>query len=87
MTGKRLFLVAGNFGVRQAGEVVVALVVLAHMIEAEQKILSVRVTPNGSAMYALLVAAVPLADRSDRLGRLGFGASGPVTHPDLVEVF
>ena len=61
MPGQRFLLVARDFRVAETREVVVTLVVLPCVIDAEAEILPLRVTPYGRTMHARLIAAIPLA--------------------------
>src|SRR5690606_21143207 len=63
VTGDGFLLVARNFAVGEAGEVVVALVVFLDVREAEHEILTFGIAPDGCAMHCILLAAVPLTRR------------------------
>ncbi|MCY1314487.1 hypothetical protein D9M70_651410 [compost metagenome] len=67
MAGHRFLLVAGDLAIGKAGEVVVALVVLLHMFEAEHEVLALGIAADGRFMHALLIAAVPLTNGRSRL--------------------
>jgi hypothetical protein len=83
MAGERFLLVARDLCIGEAGEIVEALVVLAHVIEAELEILALTHAAHGRAMRAGFLATVPLADRRTRLHlRLSIRAD-----PDLLEIF
>jgi len=83
MTCYRLLLVARDFAVREAGEIIVSLVVILDVLETEQKELAFRIASHRSAMRAFFVAAVPLASWR-RLLRL---LLSPAARTDTVEVF
>src|SRR5262245_17175174 len=83
MAGHRLFLEAGDLRIGQAGEVVEALVVLAHMIEAKLEIFALAQAADRRAVRAGLPAAVPLADGRARL-KLRVGVA---PYADLFEIF
>lgn len=79
----RLFLIAGDLGVRQAGEIIIALVVFLHMLKTEQEELPLGVAADGCAVNARLVASIPLAGRGLNLRFLvPFSAC-----TDTVEIF
>jgi len=76
-------LVTGDFAVRQAGEVVIALVVFLHMLKTEQEELPLGIAADRCAVNARFIASVPLAGRSLNLRfPLPFPARA-----DAVEIF
>lgn len=83
MAGQGLLLVAGNLVVGQAGEIVVALVVLLHMLEAEHEVLVLGIAPDRRLVDSILPAAVPLAGGRHRLRFLARTAPCP----DAVKIF
>ena len=81
MSDDRVLLVAGDVVGAHAGEEIVRVVVLAHVIEAEPPIFALAQTPLGRAMGRRRLAARPLAGRALR-------AQPTVLvglHPDAVE--
>ena len=83
MAGDRLLLVTRDLAVGEAGEVIIALVVFLHVLEAEEKEGAFRIPPHGRAVIALFRAAIPLAHGGLCLLLLGTPPSGP----DAVEIF
>src|SRR5690606_33062906 len=67
MPGQRFLLETGDLRIGDAGKIIEALVVLAHMVEAEFEIFALAHAPDRRAVGAGFVAAVPLADRRARL--------------------
>ncbi|MNL47283.1 hypothetical protein D3C87_1700630 [compost metagenome] len=61
MAGDRFLLVTGDLGVRQAGEIIIALIVFLHMLETEQEELPLGIAADRCTVSARLVASVPLA--------------------------
>src|SRR4029453_6810992 len=83
MAGERILLPAGDFGVLHAVEVVVGLVILLDMFEAERAKLALVPASLRRAVASGLLAGRPFA------GGIG-GAPQPFRpglHADLVEVF
>src|SRR5437773_327842 len=83
MTGERILLPVGDFGILHAIEEIVGFVVGLHMFEAESVILALAGAALWSAVTAKLLAARPFAERQ-------FAARDAVLaglDPDLVEIF
>ncbi len=64
MPDRVVLLVLDDVLVGQAGEIIVGLVVLAHMVEAEAMILALVPAPLGRGVETGLRAALPLASRA-----------------------
>jgi hypothetical protein len=84
MPGQGILLEPGNGFIVQTGEIIVRLVVLADMLEAEIQVLSLETAAHGRPMGGGLVAIVPLAFRDYRLG-LGRSLASPDAY--AVEIF
>jgi len=83
MAGNGFLLIARDLPVREAGELIVALIVFLDVLEAEQKELPFRIAPDRGAMRAVFVAAVPLARRRTLFGFLRALAAGA----NAIEIF
>jgi hypothetical protein len=83
MTGQRFLLVARDLAVRKTREIIVPLVVLARMIDAEHEVLPFGITTHRGTVGSRFAASVPLAFRRRGLGR----TSTLSADPDAVKIF
>ena len=82
VTQRRRALIGSDVGVLHAGKVVVGLVVLAHVVEAEIVIFALALAPLRRAIAAELATAVPFTGRRGGFGRLLVGPADA----DAVEI-